>query len=145
MSGGEEFEIKTESIDIKTEPIDIKEEWQIDLNQPNIKIDNENEINDETMSYFAPEDFVKCELQEEFIDTQDNVVEDPLELRMKYDCDVCNKSYPRKNSLARHIKSVHEGKKYECKTCNRMFTQSGYLKTHQTAVHEGKKYICKTK
>ena len=44
MSGAE-FEIKTESIDIK-------EEWQIDLNQPNVK--KENEINDETKGHFAP-------------------------------------------------------------------------------------------
>ena len=34
---GEEFEIKTKSIDIT-------EKWQIDLNQPNVKKDNE--IND---------------------------------------------------------------------------------------------------
>ena len=84
---GEEFEIRTESIDIK-------EEWQIDsnpvltvefdcLDQPNVK--KENEINDETMGHFAPEDlnFVKCEPQEEFIDAEENMEEDPLELGMK--------------------------------------------------------------
>ena len=58
MSGGE--------CEIKTEPIDDKEKWQIDsnpiltlqlncLDQP-INIKKENEINDETMGNFAPED-----------------------------------------------------------------------------------------
>ena len=47
---GEEFEIKTKSIDIT-------EKWQIDLNQPNVKKDNE--INDETKGHLAPED-INC-------------------------------------------------------------------------------------
>ena len=70
---------------IKTESIDIKEEWQIVLDQPNVK--KENEINDETNGHFAPTadlNFVKCEPQEEFIDSQDNIKEDPLEMGMKY-------------------------------------------------------------
>ena len=151
MSGGEEFEIKTE-------PIDIKEEWQIDFNQPNVKqenkIEDESETkglfppedlnfviypekmydtshtafpakdapkpkakttvkkeNDETMCHLAPENlnFVKCEPQEEFIDAKENMEEDPLELGMKYSCDVCKKSYASKRALSYHIKSVHEG------------------------------------
>ena len=132
MSCEEEFEIKTE-------PIDIKEEWQIDLNQPNVKKENETKDN------FAPEDlnFVKCE-PHEFIAPQDTMAKDPLELGMKYKCDLCNKSYPRKSALSRHIKTVHEGKRFECKTCNQVFTQSGSLKTHQLEVHDGiKKYECK--
>ena len=53
------------------------------MDQPNVK--KENEINDETKDHFAPEDlnFVKCEPKEEFIDSQDNMEEDPLELGMK--------------------------------------------------------------
>ena len=49
-----------EELKIKTEPIDIEEEeWPKDLNQPNIK--KENEIGDETKGHFAPVDlnFVK--------------------------------------------------------------------------------------
>ena len=44
-----------EELKIKTEPIDIEEEeWPKDLNQPNIK--KENEIGDETKGHFAPVD-----------------------------------------------------------------------------------------
>ena len=133
MNGGE-FEIKTESIDIK-------EEWQINFDQPNIK--NENEINDAPA---ADLNFVKCEPKEELIDSQDNVEKDPLELGIKYNCNVCNKSFAFKTGLSRHIKVVHEGiKKYECETCNKVFAQSEHLNSHQSAVHEGiKKYECKT-
>ena len=101
MSGGV-FEIKTESIDIK-------EEWQIDLNHPNAK--KGNEINDETKGHFAPEDlnFVKCKPEEEFIDSQNKMEEDPLEvgIQTKNTCNVCKKSYIHKTDLSRHIEAVH--------------------------------------
>ena len=42
-----------EELEIKTESIDIKEEWQIDLNHPNVK--KENEFNAQTKSLFVPE------------------------------------------------------------------------------------------
>ena len=177
MSGGE--------FEIKTEPIDIKEKWQIDsnpiltlqlncLDQP-INIKKENEINDETKDLFALAadlNFVKCEPKEEFNECQDNMEKDPLELGLKYVCDICKnsystkfalsrhiasvhdgieyvcdfckKSYHDKSHLSQHIKTVHEGKKYECKTCNKAFTSSGNLKMHQSTVHEGKKFECKT-
>ena len=122
-----------------------KVESQIDLNQANIK--KENEIyHDETKVHLAPEElnFMKCEPrpQEDFIDAQDNMKKDPLELQKKYNCDVCKKSYPRKNALVRHIETVHDGKRFECKNCNRSFTNPRSLKAHQLAVHEGKVFEC---
>ena len=163
MSGGE--------FQIKTEPIDIKDEWQIVLDQPNVK--KENEINDETKGHFVAVDlnFVKCE-PIEFINSQNNMENNSLELGMRFTCDICKKSYNRKdalvrhiksvhdgiksvclicdksftlkNALSRHIKTVHEGLKFECKVCIKTFSQSGHLKIHQSVVHEGKKYECKT-
>ena len=120
-----------------------KVESQIDLNQANIK--KENEIyHDETKVSLAPEElnFVKCEPQEDLIDTQDNMKKDPLELQKKYNCNVCKKSYLRKYALSRHIKTVHDGKRFECKNCNRSFTNPRSLKAHQLAVHEGKVFEC---
>ena len=42
-----------------------------------------------------------------------------------------HRSYESKQSLSRHIETVHEGKKIKCKICNRAFTQLGTLKTHE--------------
>ena len=145
---GEEFEIKTEIIGIE-------EAWQKysdSPNQPYVK--KANEINDETKAgYFAHPpgglNFVNCEPQEEFMDSQENEEKDPLECkkseckicngtfssprnlkthkcggevrhdRRNYICVICNKSYSRKATLSGHIKIVHEGEIYQFKNCNR--------------------------
>ena len=59
-------------------------------------------------------------------------------------CEICNKVFTRKYSLAKHIKIVHEGvKNHECETCGKSFGISSELKKHIARVHEGiKKYKC---
>ena len=45
-------------------------------------------------------------------------------------CDVCNKAFPVKSELARHMRS-HEGTKpYSCETCGKKFSQDHHLKDH---------------
>ena len=60
----------------------------------------------------------------------------------KYQCQQCDKVFKEKNSVSRHIQSVHAGVKYGCSQCNQQFTQYGGLKRHVESVHEGVTYAC---
>ena len=60
----------------------------------------------------------------------------------KYQCQQCDKVFKEKNSVSRHIQSVHDGVKYGCSQCNQQFTQYGGLKRHVLSVHEGVTYAC---
>ena len=62
-------------------------------------------------------------------------------------CEMCSKSFSTKQSLKRHVSSVHEGKKQHCtksincEICSKSLSSSRSLKNHISFVHDGKKTI----
>ena len=58
----------------------------------------------------------------------------------KFDCNLCDKSFSRKNRLKHHIKNVHEEKKLlNCNFCDSQFETGKFLQNHLETVHvEGK-------
>ena len=64
---------------------------------------------------------------------------------IKYQCDLCDKSYLQEFALKKHVKHYHEGEKeFVCQMCGKAFTSPNYLRHHIAAVHEGsRKYKCK--
>ena len=46
---------------------------------------------------------------------------------MKYDCHQCDGSFTRKDYLANHKKSKHEGVKYDCNQCDNSFALQGNI------------------
>jgi KRAB domain-containing zinc finger protein len=52
-------------------------------------------------------------------------------------CEICNKSFSRKDYLKVHIETVHEKKKrFECDICNKCFSYSCHLNHHTKSVHQ---------
>ena len=56
---------------------------------------------------------------------------------------VCNAIIKQLQSLAEHIRAVHEGVKYPCTQCNYQATSKCNLGRHQRGIHEGVKYPCR--
>ena len=60
-------------------------------------------------------------------------------------CDVCNKTFPRRNALRAHRRNHSEERPYKCGICGREFKRSSHLKDH-LPTHEGKdrkrEHIC---
>ena len=55
-------------------------------------------------------------------------------------CEICDKRFINKTSLAKHIGAIHEGKKpYECDICGKVFNGEQNFKSHIESVHEKKK------
>ena len=55
-------------------------------------------------------------------------------------CDICNSSFKTKETLKRHIESVHDRKEpFKCIVCDVGFSQKHHLNAHKLSVHEGKK------
>ena len=48
-----------------------------------------------------------------------------------YICEVCDKSFSRKDNLSRHL-LIHREKKFQCHHCSKCYSQQGKLKIHQT-------------
>ena len=60
--------------------------------------------------------------------------------RKRFSCDRCRSGFTTnwKNSLLRHIKTVHEGiKAHKCDLCEKSYTSGNSLKIHIKSVHEG--------
>ena len=58
-------------------------------------------------------------------------------------CTDCEKKYSDKKNLKEHQLSKHEGVIYECDQCNYSASRPESLKLHKTAIHnEGVKYAC---
>ena len=55
-----------------------------------------------------------------------------------FKCSLCDTSFSLKQTLEKHIASVHEGKKpYKCNICETSYVQRGHLKSHlASTVHE---------
>jgi len=60
----------------------------------------------------------------------------------QYPCNRCDKIFPYRFSLNRHIQSAHEGIKFPCKDCGYEATHKQDLLKHIQAVHEGIKFPC---
>ena len=51
-------------------------------------------------------------------------------------CEICEKTFTRKDSLQKHLSQVHSGKRYSCTMCPASFAQSFKLKKHAEK-HQG--------
>ena len=54
-----------------------------------------------------------------------------------FTCEECSKSFPRKETLTRHVKSLHEKRKYSCAICGECLSLSK-IKTHYHRCKEWK-------
>ena len=53
-----------------------------------------------------------------------------------YTCDICEKSFPRKDGLKSHFLDIHTRQKnYKCEICGSYFYSQDYLKKHTGFVH----------
>ena len=52
-------------------------------------------------------------------------------------CEICQKSFATKQSLQKHVESIHyeNNGDFECKFCNKEFSEKGNLKVHTETVH----------
>ena len=61
---------------------------------------------------------------------------------VRYDCELCNKTYKAAQSLKAHVEIAHEGKpkpSIRCPVCDKSFESSTGVKRHVSAVHEKKR------
>ena len=61
------------------------------------------------------------------------------ELTGGHTCPTTGKRYSTKNGVETHIISPHENIKFDCNICNKTFTTKGALRYHQETIHEGKR------
>ena len=51
-------------------------------------------------------------------------------------CHICNKQFPRKSQVQRHIDIVHKKlRPYKCNDCDAAFDRIAYLRNHQNKAH----------
>ena len=65
-------------------------------------------------------------------------------IRKPFKCDDCSASYAFKNSLSKHISSVHSGTSFSCNICAKTFSVQASVKRHKDAVHREseKRFVC---
>ena len=56
-------------------------------------------------------------------------------LPSKFKCSRCLKECTRKDSLQKHVNSVHLGVKFDCPECDYRATNNSHLKRHIDAIH----------
>ena len=59
-----------------------------------------------------------------------------------YKCAICSKKFTKKDSMKRHIESVHTVQKFACQQCGKVYTRANTLKGHGKMTHEGKHFSC---
>ena len=60
-----------------------------------------------------------------------------------YACQICNKAFPRKNALDRHVFIHSELKNFACELCSLAFKSNNNLRHHCAVHHENRHYKCK--
>lgn len=64
-------------------------------------------------------------------------------IKNKFYCDKCEKCFPEKGKLNRHVLS-HDRGQFECKKCTRTFYRMDHLRRHLILIHENvKRFECK--
>ncbi|XP_072948605.1 uncharacterized protein [Epargyreus clarus] len=84
--------------------------------------------------HWKPPDKVKCNLCHIYFKD----IEKHMNAHNKrtFACERCNKSYPQRNTLNRHIKLVHEGaKEHPCTMCGKQYSLKKALDSHMLKVH----------
>ena len=61
---------------------------------------------------------------------------------VRYECEICLKSYSAPWVLKAHKQSVHEGIKYKCEQCEFQGSSQSHLTNHIQSKHEGITYSC---
>ena len=64
------------------------------------------------------------------------------QVKGRYDCDLCHKTYSLKGGLKIHKQSAHQGIKYACDQCDHQFTTKHSLTEHIQSKHEDVKHFC---
>ena len=86
---------------------------------------------------------LKCEICSSIFKTKETLkrhLQTVHEGKKPYKCDICDSSFSEKAKLKAHISIVHEGKKpFQCNICDASFTTKQNLNMHIASVHEGKK------
>ena len=59
-----------------------------------------------------------------------------------YNCNQCDKTFKKKETLNQHKISDHEKEKHQCDICDEKCHATERLKQHKRACHEGRKYPC---
>ena len=52
---------------------------------------------------------------------------------------ICHQEFNAKVSLKVHIRRIHEEIRYECEVCGKTFTDPKTVRSHQKIIHEGQK------
>ena len=52
-----------------------------------------------------------------------------------FQCEICSKEFAKKDSLRRHIRSVHDTKQYQCGICLKEFPRKDDVLLHKKSVH----------
>jgi len=60
----------------------------------------------------------------------------------KYACSNCEKSFPRKNAMYRHMQAFHEEMHHDCTDCYFKTNTKEKLSHHRRLVHDKIKYPC---
>ena len=55
--------------------------------------------------------------------------------KISFECSICKKVFARKDSLNRHIASIHQKKEYKCTHCSYVTNRKDHLKRHINEVH----------
>ena len=98
-----------------------------------VKLETKNEINDESE--------IKIEENVQTITKVEEKLKNHTPI-IHYSCDKCQKMYPSKDLLRRHVIKYHSEKTYKCDKCEKEFVTEKGLSTHETIKHEESCHQC---